>query len=130
MKGKGIPNQAQAGFASAAAYDQSRPTYDPKVVEQLLQSLEVAGVERAKVLDLAAGTGKFTELLASRPENYEIIAVEPHDGMREQLQRKNLKGVTVLKGSADDMSGVADSSVAALIAAQVGGRSIGNLNWD
>jgi ubiquinone/menaquinone biosynthesis C-methylase UbiE len=114
-----LATEAQTGFASAAAYDKSRPSYTPTVVESLLKSLEVSGVQQARIVDVGAGTGKFTELLAARPEQYEIIAVEPHDGMRAELERKQLKGVKVVKGTADDMPDVKSGSAAAVTVAQV-----------
>lgn len=110
---------AQSGFASAAAYDAHRPSYPSEAVDQFLQKLEISGVTGAKVVDLAAGTGKFTEILASRPEHYDILAIEPHDGMRGELERKDLTAVKVVKGHAEDLSAVPDGSVAAVIAAQV-----------
>lgn len=114
-----IATEVQAGFASAAAYDAYRPTYPPRALSELLTHLDVAGVKGAKVMDLAAGTGKFTELLSAREEEYDILAVEPHEGMREQLSKKNLKGVRVLDGTAESMSEVKDGEVAAVVASQV-----------
>lgn len=114
-----IAEAAQSGFAPAAEYDAHRPSYPKAAVEQLLQNLEVSGVNGAKVADLAAGTGKFTEILAKRPEQYEIVAIEPHDGMRGQLERKQLPRVRVVKGMADSMSDIPDQSLDALVAAQV-----------
>ena len=116
----GLHPAAQSGFAAASAYDAHRPSYPAEAVSQLLDALKVTGVDGAKVLELAAGTGKFTELLSKRPENYSIIAVEPHDGMRQELEKKGLERVEVYKGTADSMPEVADGSVAALVAAQVG----------
>lgn len=114
-----IAGPAQAGFAPAAAYDAHRPSYAAEAVEQFLQRLEIAGVTGAKVADLAAGTGKFTEILAARPEHYDIVAIEPHDGMRAELERKGLPRVRVVKGTADNMSEIPDESLASVIAAQV-----------
>jgi SAM-dependent methyltransferase len=114
-----LHDEAQTGFKSAAAYDTGRPSYAPEVVESLLKHLDVAGVKHAKILDLAAGTGKFTEALAARPEEYEIVAVEPHDDMRAQLSQKALKNVAVLKGNAENMEGVNDKTFDAVIVAQV-----------
>jgi len=115
----GLAEPARTGFAPAAAYDAHRPTYPTEAVETLLARLGVTGIQHAKIADLAAGTGKLTELLAARPENYDIIAVEPHDGMREQLRQKNLGGVKVIKGTAESMPEVADGSLAAVVVAQV-----------
>lgn len=110
---------AQTGYAPAAAYDTHRPAYPLEAVERLLEALEIKGKSHAKIIDLAAGTGKFTEALSARPEVYEIIAIEPHDGMRAQLQRKNLRNVTVVAGRAESMTEIGDGSVDALVASQV-----------
>ena len=85
----------------------------------MLTALNVADLQGATIADLAAGTGKFTELLVARPEDYKIIAIEPHDGMREQLENKRLPNLTVLNGTAEDMSEMADGSCDALVVAQV-----------
>ncbi|EXJ71051.1 uncharacterized protein A1O5_06044 [Cladophialophora psammophila CBS 110553] len=118
MKGSEIAEPAQSGFAPAAAYDAHRPSYPDEAVQRLLQACEVAGVKGAKIADLAAGTGKFTETLARRPEEYDIVAVEPHDGMRSQLEQKSLPRVQVLKGRADSMPDIADEALACIIASQ------------
>ena len=115
----GLDERAQTGFAKSAAYDQHRPAYSPSIVQLLLEKLNVAGHNGAKILDLAAGTGKFTEALAGRDEHYQIIAVEPHGGMRQVLADKKLPGVKVLDGKANGIP-LEDESVDAVICAQVG----------
>jgi ubiquinone/menaquinone biosynthesis C-methylase UbiE len=124
MKSKEISGAAQAGFAAADAYDAHRPSYPDEAVEQFLRGLEIAGVKGAKVADLAAGTGKFTEILARRPEEYDIVAIEPHDGMRAQLQQKGLPRVRVIPGTGDDLSEIPDEGLAAVVAAQVSTQSV------
>ncbi|KAK2797012.1 hypothetical protein FQN51_008873 [Onygenales sp. PD_10] len=108
---------AQSGFSNASSYDQHRPSYPPQAVSQLLSHLNVAGKQGAKVIDLAAGTGKFTESLARREEGYEIFAVEPHDDMRGELERKKLANVVTIKGHADDIP-VEAGSIDAVVVAQ------------
>lgn len=116
----GLNARAQKGFAKSHAYDQHRPSYSASSVQFLLEQTRVSGRKHARVVDLAAGTGKFTELLAGREEEeFEILAVEPHEQMREVLASKQLKGVTVMEGMAHDMSGIEDESVDAVFAAQV-----------
>jgi ubiquinone/menaquinone biosynthesis C-methylase UbiE len=118
----GQPSIRQAaldGFAASSAYDAHRPSYPPEAVDQLLSALEVSGNDGAIVADLAAGTGKFTELLTARPEQYSIVAIEPHLGMKAELERKSLRGVKVVRGMAEDMSEIADGSFDALVASQV-----------
>lgn len=79
------------------------------------------GVPKARIVEIGAGTGKFTELLVAREEGYEIVAVEPHREMREGMVRKELGGrVKVVDGNAAEM-GVEEGWGNACIAAQVGG---------
>ncbi|KAH7417217.1 methyltransferase [Cadophora sp. MPI-SDFR-AT-0126] len=99
-----LDKRAATGFSNAAAYDQNRPSYPQEAVDKLLNHLGVAGVQNAKIIDLACGTGKFTELLAARPEDFEIIGVEPYAGMREILVKKGLGNrVKVEDGDAGNM---------------------------
>ncbi|KAF9876438.1 hypothetical protein CkaCkLH20_05846 [Colletotrichum karsti] len=88
------------GFADAATYDAYRPSYPPEAVQRFLTHLRIADFAHANVLDLAAGTGKLTEVLAARHEGFEIAAVEPHAEMRAELERKALRGTRVLDGFA------------------------------
>ena len=56
---------ANRGFQEADNYDRTRPTY---TLQSLTNFLEVFGLnaskEKINVLDLAAGTGKFTKLIS------------------------------------------------------------------
>ena len=79
-----IPSASTKGFQNAISYDKHRPSYPPDAVTRFLKHLHVHGVKKARVLDLAAGTGKFTELLVGRDEGFDILAVEPHGGMQIQ----------------------------------------------
>ena len=78
--------------AVADAYERGRPPYPPEAIDWLLP----AGA--ARVLDLGAGTGKLTRQLAGR--GLDVTAVEPSEGMREQLRRV-VPGVSTLAGSAE-----------------------------
>lgn len=92
---------AQSGFADASSYEAHRPSYPTATVTAFLEKLGLAGQRGARVLDLAAGTGKLTEVLAARDEGFEIVGVEPHAGMRGELARKGLAGVEVRDGFAE-----------------------------
>lgn len=113
-----LASEALTGFQKGQAYDQNRPSYPPQVVDKLLQALHIKGVAGAEVLDLAAGTGKFTELLAKRDEQFQITAVEPHQDMRFELEKKHLSNVKVLNGLATKIP-LPDEGVDAVIIAQV-----------
>ena len=124
-----IPNMstfspiAQTSFTNSTAYDAHRPTYPSSSLQHLLTQCRVAGKRGARIIDLAAGTGIFTEALAAREEGYEIIAVEPHADMRKVLVERKLNGVTVVDGTAEDMP-VENGWADAVFVAQVGKQFI------
>ncbi|MCJ1239993.1 hypothetical protein MMC14_007993 [Varicellaria rhodocarpa] len=113
-----LPTSAQSGFTNASSYDTHRPSYPPSAVSSLLQHLNLDNVLHARILEVGAGTGKFTELLARREEDYEILAVEPHEGMRKELERKELQGVKVVEGSAGDLGAVEEGWAEGVVVAQ------------
>ncbi|KAF8247462.1 S-adenosyl-L-methionine-dependent methyltransferase [Wilcoxina mikolae CBS 423.85] len=108
---------AQTGFSGADAYDTHRPSYNPLAVEHLLASLNLANKPGTRILELAAGTGKFTTLISARDENFRIVAVEPHHDMLRVLRAKNLSGVQVEEGNAHSIP-VEDDWADAMIVAQ------------
>ena len=114
-----IPDVATRGFANASSYDKHRPSFPPLAVDGLLEKLQMKGLKNARLLDLGAGTGKFTELLSKREEDFDIIAVEPHESMRDQLAKKTLRNVEIVAGDAV-ATHVETQSVDAVIASQVG----------
>ncbi|KAF4634870.1 hypothetical protein G7Y89_g3230 [Cudoniella acicularis] len=110
--------RASTGFSNASHYDTHRPSYPSAAVDKLLKNLGVFGVKDARIVDLASGTGKFTELLVGREEEFEVVAVEPQPQMRGELVKKDLKGVKVVDGDAANMpleDGWGDSLVAAQV---------------
>lgn len=113
-----IHHIAQTGFSDASSYDKHRPTYTAHETDLILNRTHLANRQGLRLVDLAAGTGLFTEALAARPEGYEIIAVEPHDEMRKELEGKGLKGVSVAKGFAQELP-IKTGSVDGVFATQV-----------
>ncbi len=108
-----IHEAAARGFEAAVErYERGRPGYPDDAVSYLVHELGIA-VGRA-VVELGAGTGKFTELIAL--SGAEITAIEPVAAMREALQR-NCPTVTVLDGTAEAIP-VDDASADAVVAAQ------------
>ena len=107
---------AEEGYAAVGAtYEKGRPEYTPDAVAYLLQRLGVAhGARDKRVVDLAAGTGKFTRALVKA--GVSPIAVEPVTHMRETLQQKT-PGVEVVDGTAESMP-FDDHSIDAVVAAQ------------
>jgi SAM-dependent methyltransferase len=108
-----IHEHAAAGFSRRAAeYERGRPGYPPEAVDFLERELRL-GPGRT-LLDLAAGTGKLTRLLV--PTGAEVVAVEPVDEMRAELERA-VPGVRALAGTAEAIP-LADASVDAVTVAQ------------
>ncbi|WP_234698345.1 class I SAM-dependent methyltransferase [Lacisediminihabitans changchengi] len=93
---------------AADVYERARPTYPLEAARWLVP-------EGARtVLDLGAGTGKFTRSLVDL--GLDVIAVEPDERMRATLA-SSLPGVTALAGTAEHLP-VADASVDAITVAQ------------
>lgn len=93
---------------AAEEYEAARPGYPVELLDALPVSPD------ATVLDLGAGTGKLTRVLAQRYAH--VIAVEPLDNMRAILERV-VPGADVRAGSAEQIP-LADASVDAVFAAQ------------
>jgi SAM-dependent methyltransferase len=109
----GIHPTAAAGFSAAAeVYERARPGYPDEAVAWLAERLAI-GPGR-DVLDLAAGTGKLTRQLV--PLGAGIIAVEPIDAMRAQLDRA-VPSVEALAGTAEAIP-LPNGSVDAVVCAQ------------
>jgi SAM-dependent methyltransferase len=104
---------AVAGYGSAAgAYERGRPTYPDEAVAYLAAELGLGPA--ARVLDLAAGTGKLTRLLAEG--GADVIAVEPVAAMRAVLAEA-APGIAVHEGTAESIP-LPDGSVDAVTVAQ------------
>ena len=93
---------------NADEYAAVRPGYPEEAVDLLLPD------GARDVLDLAAGTGKLTEPLVAR--GVRVVAVEPADGMREQLVAR-LPQVEVHAGTAEAIP-LPDASLDAVTVAQ------------
>lgn len=101
------------GYARAAdAYERGRPEYPAAAVAYALRLLAIGPA--STVLDLAAGTGKFTRVLV--PTGARIVAVEPVAAMRERIAAQ-CPTVTVLEGTAEAIP-LPDESVDAVTVAQ------------
>ncbi|MDX6427869.1 MAG: hypothetical protein QOE54_235 [Streptosporangiaceae bacterium] len=104
-----VARRASSFGTSATAYAEQRPGYPEAAGRWAL-----AGAPGGRVLDLGAGTGKLTGLLAALVDD--LIAVEPDAGMLEELRRR-LPGVDARQGSAEDIP-VEDASVDAILVGQ------------
>jgi ubiquinone/menaquinone biosynthesis C-methylase UbiE len=90
------PELAQSFGSVAADYVRGRPDWPA-------EAIDAVGLPReARVLDLAAGTGKLTEALAARFDD--VVAVEPDDAMRAEIRHGE-----ALAGSAESIPLPAES---------------------
>jgi len=108
-----IHRLAAQGFAAASdTYERGRPDYPRDAVEILIDVLRLR--PGAAVLDLGAGTGKMTRLIArtgARP-----FALEPVEEMRRKLAEA-VPEATTLDGVAESIP-LPDASIDAAVAAQ------------
>jgi SAM-dependent methyltransferase len=96
----------RTSFGSAAdAYAAGRPPYPSDALDWLLPD------GAARVLDLAAGTGRLTEQLLQR--GLDVVAVEPLDEMRAHVP----SAATALAGTAENIP-LDDASVDAVVVGQ------------
>lgn len=89
-------------------YDRYRPGFPDAA------ATEIVPEHVSRILDLGAGTGKFTQLLVTRAE--QVVAVEPSAAMLDVL-RANLPEVQALIGGAENIP-AADASMDAVTVAQ------------
>lgn len=109
----GVHTSAQQGFSTqAVTYAQGRPDYPRQLTGWLADTLGINA--RSTVIDLGAGTGKFTRLLTSLAPS--LIAVEPVAEMGAQLARL-LPDVQLLNGTAESIP-LASASADAVVCAQ------------
>jgi SAM-dependent methyltransferase len=108
-----VHKAAQVGFSTqAGTYTQGRPDYPQAIGAWLSDTLGIDG--HSTVVDLGAGTGKFSRLLA--PLTSDLIAVEPVEAMRQEFA-KTLPEVKVLQGTAQAIP-LGDESVDVVVCAQ------------
>jgi SAM-dependent methyltransferase len=90
------PDAADGFSAGAEAYERGRPSYPAAAMALLRDELGVG--PGSAVLDLGAGTGKLTRLLAAT--GADVRAVEPVEEMRAQLEAA-VAGIEVMDGLAE-----------------------------
>jgi ubiquinone/menaquinone biosynthesis C-methylase UbiE len=108
-----VHRTAAEGFDRAAGvYERARPGYPSEAVDYVVEQLRLP--PGGTVVDLAAGTGKFTRELVAR--GVRTIAVEPVAGMRATFASV-LPKVPIVAGTAEAMP-FEDHSMDAIVAAQ------------
>ncbi|GAA3044937.1 class I SAM-dependent methyltransferase [Kitasatospora albolonga] len=94
-----LHDHANSFGAVAAEYDAARPSYPAELFDRLE---ELAGfpLKGAEVLDVGAGTGIATRLLAARGAR--VTAVEPSPGMAARLRAVSPE-LPLVKGTGDEL---------------------------
>lgn len=109
----GVHTSAQQGFSTqAVTYAQGRPDYPRQLTGWLAETLRIDA--QSSVVDLGAGTGKFTRLLSTLAPT--LTAVEPVAAMGAQL-RKLLPDVRLVNGTAESIP-LPSASADAVVCAQ------------
>lgn len=103
-----MTDPARSFGSVAAAYDRGRPSYPRDAAAWL------AGETPATVLELGAGTGKLTAVLAGL--GHDVHATDPDEAMLEVLAR-DLPDVRATVGTAEEIA-APDSSYDVVVAAQ------------
>jgi SAM-dependent methyltransferase len=104
---------ALKGFGDAAqTYARGRPDYPQELLGWLRRDIGLG--PKTTAIDLGAGTGKFTRMLAQT--GAKVIAVEPVDAMRAELAAA-MPDVHAIAGTAQTMN-VPDCSSDAILCAQ------------
>jgi SAM-dependent methyltransferase len=112
--------RASSFGAVATAYSEHRPGYPEAAIRWALSPVispppdGLPVLDGIPVLDLGAGTGKLTALLAEL--GAAVTAVEPDEAMLAELRRRQ-PGVTAVAGSAESIP-VPDGSVQAVLCGQ------------
>jgi SAM-dependent methyltransferase len=110
------PGPSTTGFdfdrVSVEDYERYRPDYAPEAVDWLLDEARLAA--GARVVDLAAGTGKLTRLLVGA--GCDVTAVEPSTAMRSKLAA-TVPSARALDGRAESIP-LPDASIECVTVAQ------------
>lgn len=108
-----IHEKAAVGFdRTGDSYERGRPEYPQEAIEFLVNNLQINN--SSVVIDLGAGTGKFTKFLF--PYSSHVVAVEPVEGMRNKFSSM-FPDIKILNGSAEKIP-LSDQSIDAVIVAQ------------
>lgn len=105
-------DRATSFGAEAANYEAGRPDYPFEAVAWMLERMP-HGTRR--IVDVGAGTGKLTRVLAQAPDA-EVVAVDPDPEMLAAL-RQSVPGIPTFQGSAERMP-LTDASADAVVLGQ------------
>ncbi|MER7750648.1 class I SAM-dependent methyltransferase [Kitasatospora sp. NPDC097643] len=90
---------ARSFGAVAAEYDRGRPGYPVELFDEV-ERLSGRSLKGARVLDVGAGTGIATRLLAAR--GADVVAVEPFAGMAAQFLASS-PALPLVRGNGDEL---------------------------
>lgn len=115
-----VHRAAAEGFASGAeTYVRGRPDYPPQALQWLRNEIGLGAGKT--VVDLGAGTGKFTKVLLTT--GAKVVAVEPVMAMLERLRRDLAGGPRSPGGSESSHSGRGELKASAPALSAVAGTA-------
>lgn len=111
---------ASTGFIDGSAYDKGRPSYTEEAVEYIINLLKKTSDKdevKYDVLELGAGTGKFTQVFLNKMDKgTRYFATEPSEGFLASL-KNNCPSAEVRQCTAASIP-LPDNSVRLVVAAQ------------
>lgn len=110
-----LSRRAASFGAAASAYARHRPDYPVAAIGWVLEPLGTLD-RPVDAVDLGAGTGKLTAMLASMPGPVHVVAVEPDPQMLAELRRQ-LPAITAMAGRAESIP-LPDASADVVVAGQ------------
>jgi SAM-dependent methyltransferase len=121
---RSVHDVAKSGFAGANVdrYNKARPSYPKEALDYIVEKV-CGGKPISHVVELGAGTGKFTKVMNERlleagPSFCEKYwATEPSDDFRNSLADLKIPGVIVMAGTGESIA-VPDNSVDVICVAQ------------
>lgn len=120
---KSVHSVAASGFLQGSHYDSNRPSYTNeavKYVADVFQELSPlgSGESQCDILELGAGTGKFTEkILSQLSSDVKYVASEPSEPFLATLKSKVPDSVQCISCTARDIP-FTNNSIKLIIAAQ------------
>lgn len=113
------PTAVKSFNLNHVSYDKFRPSFQKPLVDKFLRDLKLIDskpLTSKKILELASGTGKFTENLVNYGWKENLVVVEPSEGMLDSF-KKNFPQVKAFQGSSYQIP-VESGSFDAVIIAQ------------
>lgn len=112
---------AKVGFENIGdQYERGRPTYSQNITDYYFNDDIINIGPNDTIIDIAAGTGKLTQILSSYYPQTKIKAIEPTSSFRDIMNDKfkDNDKISVYDGIATDLSFIESDSISAIFGGQ------------